>query len=408
MRVLVATDASPPQINGVVRTLSALQASAPRFGAEIRFLDSQGLRSFPLPTYPDIRCALALPGTIARRIEAEAPDAIHIATEGTIGHAVRRYCIRRGIPFTTSFHTRLAEYVAARVPIPASFVWRWLRRFHGRAERVMVSTRGLIAELSDRGFRNPVLWSRGVDGEVFAPRAAARLDLPRPIFLTVGRVAVEKNLEAFLSLDLPGSKVVVGDGPMKADLMGRFPDAVFLGARARDELPAIYAAADVFVFPSRTDTFGLVMLEALACGVPVAAFPVQGPREVIGDAPVGALDHDLRAACIRALGIDRQACRAFAEKLDWDNSARMFLENLAVLRREQKNWRETATSPAIQASQKSQAVPKAAFTFVGVNGTERMRTPVASNTALAMADGTTAAAGSPAPQGRSFGRSIRS
>jgi glycosyltransferase involved in cell wall biosynthesis len=408
MRVLVATDAAPPQINGVVRTLSALQASAPRFGAEIRFLNAQGLHSFPLPTYPDIRCALAMPGTIARRIEAEQPDAIHIATEGTLGHAVRRYCIRRRIPFTTSFHTRLAEYVAARVPIPEGFVWRWLRRFHGRAERVMVSTRGLIQELSERGFRNPVLWSRGVDRDMFAPRTAAKLDLPRPIFLTVGRVAIEKNLEAFLSLELPGSKVVVGDGPMRDELMRRFPDAVFLGARARDELPAIYAAADVFVFPSRTDTFGLVLLEALACGVPVAAYPVQGPRDVIADGQVGVLDEDLRAAALRALTIDRAVCRAFAEKLDWDNSARMFLDNLAVLRREQKIWRETSSSPAIQASRQSQAVPKAAFTLVGVNGTERMRTPVASNTALATADGTTAAAGSPAPQGRSFGRSIRS
>jgi glycosyltransferase involved in cell wall biosynthesis len=333
MRVLVATDAWHPQVNGVVRTLSALQASAPRFGAEIRFLNALGLRSFPLPTYPDIRCAIAAPWTIARRIEAEQPDAIHIATEGTIGHAVRRYCIRRGIPFTTSFHTRLADYVAARVPIPESFVWRWLRRFHGRAERVMVSTRGLMTELSQRGFRNPVLWPRGVDGELFAPRIAARLDLPRPIFLTVGRVAVEKNLEAFLSLDLPGSKVVVGDGPMRPELTRRFPDAVFLGARGRDELPAIYAAADVFVFPSRTDTFGLVLLEALACGVPVAAFPVQGPRDVIAGAQVGVLDHDLRAAALGALAIDRNACRAFAEKLDWDNSARMFLDNLAPLRR---------------------------------------------------------------------------
>lgn len=333
MRVLVATDASPPQVNGVVRTLWHLQASAPRFGAEIRLLDSQGLLSFPLPTYPDIRCAIAMPGTIARRIEAETPDAIHIATEGTIGHAVRRYCLLHGIPFTTSFHTRLADYVAARVPIPENWIWRWLRRFHGRAERVMVSTRGLIQELSQRGFRNPVLWPRGVDGALFAPREAAALDLPRPIFLTVGRVAVEKNLEAFLSLDLPGSKVVVGDGPMKAELMRRFPEAVFLGALPREALPSIYAAADVFVFPSRTDTFGLVLLEALACGVPVAAFPVQGPRDVIGDAAVGVLDCDLRAAAVRALSIDRQACRAFAQGHDWDRSARMFLENLAMLRR---------------------------------------------------------------------------
>ncbi|MGD9921652.1 MAG: glycosyltransferase family 4 protein [Pseudorhodoplanes sp.] len=336
MRVLVATDAWHPQVNGVVRTLSTLATTAPRHGAEIAFLTHEGFRSFPLPTYPGIRCALTTPWAITRRIDSLNPDAIHIATEGTIGHAVRRYCLRRGLAFTTSFHTRLPEYVAARAPIPERFVWRWLRRFHGGAERVMVSTRSLITELSGRGFRNPVLWPRGVDGEVFAPRRPALgllpLDLPRPIFLTVGRVAVEKNIEAFLSLDLPGTKVVVGDGPMRSELMQRFPQAVFLGERQRDELAAIYSAADVFVFPSRTDTFGLVMLEALSCGIPVAAYPVPGPLDVIGDAPVGALDDDLRAACLRALGIDRTVCRAFASRMTWDRCARMFLDNLAILR----------------------------------------------------------------------------
>ena len=333
MRILVATDAWHPQVNGVVRTLQTLASTAPRFGADVEFLTHQGLRTFPLPTYPAIRCAVIAPSTIAKRIEAIKPDAIHIATEGTIGHAVRRYCIRRGIAFTTSFHTRLPDYVTARLPIPESWVWHWLRRFHGRAERVMVSTQSLISELSTRGFRNPVLWPRGVDGDVFAPREALPLDLPRPIFLTVGRVAVEKNIEAFLSLDLPGTKVVVGDGPMKTELMERFPDAVFLGEKHRDELAPIYSAADVFVFPSRTDTFGLVMLEALACGVPVAAFPVAGPNDVIGNAAVGVLSEDLRDACLRALAIDRTACRDFAKQMTWERCARMFLDNLAILRR---------------------------------------------------------------------------
>lgn len=332
MRVLVATDAWHPQVNGVVRTLQTLAAVAPRFGAEIEFLTHQGLRTFPLPTYPGIRCAFVTPTTMARKIEAIRPDAIHIATEGTIGHAVRRYCIRRRIPFTTSFHTRLPDYVTARVPIPESWVWRWLQRFHGRAERVMVSTQSLITELSGRGFRNPVLWPRGVDGELFAPRDAAPLDLPRPIFLTVGRVAVEKNIEAFLSLDLPGTKVVVGDGPMRAELMHRFPDVVFLGEKHRHELASLYSAADVFVFPSRTDTFGLVMLEALASGVPVAAFPVAGPNDVIGNAPIGVLSEDLRAAALQALKIDRAACRDFAAQMTWERCAKMFLDNLAILR----------------------------------------------------------------------------
>ena len=344
MRILVATDAWHPQVNGVVRTLQTLASTAPRFGAEIEFLTHQGLRTFPLPTYPAIRCAIMAPGTIARKIDAIKPDAIHIATEGTIGHAVRRYCIRRGIAFTTSFHTRLPDYVTARVPIPENWVWRWLQRFHGRAERVMVSTQSLISELSGRGFRNPVLWPRGVDGDLFAPRTTQPLDLPRPIFLTVGRVAVEKNIEAFLSLDLPGTKVVVGDGPMKAELMQRFPDVVFLGEKHREELAAIYSAADVFVFPSRTDTFGLVMLEALACGVPVAAFPVAGPNDVIGDSPVGVLSEDLRDAALRALTIDRKACREFAEQMTWERCARMFLDNLAILRRGADAGRETETA----------------------------------------------------------------
>lgn len=337
MRVLVATDAWHPQVNGVVRTLSTLAATAPRLGADISFLTHEGFRTFPLPTYAGIRCALPAPWTIAKRIAAANPDAIHIATEGPIGHAVRRYCIRRGIPFTTSFHTRLPEYIAARAPIPESLVWHWLRRFHGRAERVMVSTPSLIAELSSRGFRRPALWPRGVDGDIFAPREANRTDLPpdlpRPIFLTVCRVAVEKNIEAFLSLDLPGTKVVVGDGPMRGELMQRFPQALFLGEKHRDDLAAIYSAADVFVFPSRTDTFGLVMLEALSCGVPVAAYPVPGPLDVVGNTSVGVLDEDLRAAALRALEIDRAACRSFASAMTWERCARMFLDNLAVFRR---------------------------------------------------------------------------
>jgi glycosyltransferase involved in cell wall biosynthesis len=366
MRVLVATDAWHPQVNGVVRTLSTLAATAPRLGAEISFLTHEGFRTFPLPTYADIRCALPSPRAIAKRIEAVSPDAIHIATEGTIGHAVRRYCIRNGIAFTTSFHTRLPEYVAARAPIPETLVWHWLRRFHGRAERVMVSTGSLIAELSGRGFRNPVLWPRGVDGDIFAPREPNHpdmpLDLPRPIFLTVCRVAVEKNIEAFLSLDLPGTKVVVGDGPMRQELMQRFPAAVFLGEKRRDELAAIYSAADVFVFPSRTDTFGLVLLEALSCGVPVAAYPVPGPLDVIGDAPVGVLDENLRAAALRALAIDRAACRAFASHMTWERCARMFLDNLAVLRRHARAEEGTPMASATWAAAPSLRLRAGAFT----------------------------------------------
>ncbi len=327
MRILVATDAWQPQVNGVVRTLTALAKAAPALGAEIVFLTPDEFRSVPLPTYPDIRLALATTRKAARHIAAARPDLIHIATEGPLGHAVRRYSRRRGLSFTTSFHTRFPDYLAARVPIPASWAWAWLRRFHRPSANVMAATPGLAAELAARGFRNVVLWPRGVDTALFAPHRRVPLALPRPIFLTVGRLAIEKNLEAFLALDLPGSKVVVGDGPLRGELAARFPTAVFLGTRQGEELASIYAAADVFVFPSRTDTYGLVLLEALASGIPVAAYPVAGPRDVIGNAKVAVLDWDLRCACLAALGISPAACRAFAQELTWEASARAFIAN---------------------------------------------------------------------------------
>jgi glycosyltransferase involved in cell wall biosynthesis len=329
MHVLVATDAWRPQVNGVVRTLEAIGRHAPALGAQISFLTPEGLPSLPLPGYAEIRLALISARRIARQIEALQPDAIHIATEGTIGHAVRRYCLRHGRPFTTSFHTRYPEYVAARLPIPQAWTWSWLRRFHGPASAVLAATPALSAELAARGFPQVALWPRGVDIALFEPRPGADLGLPRPVFLSVGRLAVEKNIAAFLSLDLPGSKVVVGDGPARDELARRFPDAVFLGAKTGRELAAIYAAADVFVFPSRTDTFGLVLLEALASGVPVAGFPVSGPRDVIGDQPVGVLDEDLRAACLGALALSRDRCREFARGLGWEASARQFLATVA-------------------------------------------------------------------------------
>jgi len=325
MRVLIATDAWHPQVNGVVRTLTSLAEAAKGLGVAVEFLTPDGFRSIPLPTYPDIRLALTNRREIARRIEAINPDAIHVATEGPIGYAVRAYCRRKGRPFTSSYTTCFPEYIAARAPIPLSWSYAVLRRFHAAAAVTMVSTPSLMAELRSRGFGNLDMWTRGVDTELFKPHPAAALDLPRPIFLTVGRVAVEKNLEAFLALDLPGSKVVIGDGPQLAELRQRFPHATFLGARKGAELAGLVAAADVFVFPSRTDTFGVVQLEALACGVPVAAFPVMGPKDVIGNQPIGALDDDLRAACLGALKLSREACRAFALTRSWSTSAQQFI-----------------------------------------------------------------------------------
>jgi glycosyltransferase involved in cell wall biosynthesis len=324
MRILVATDAWHPQVNGVVRTLTMMADAARHFGVDVSFLSPLSFRTVAMPSYPDLRLALPYQAKIARLIAEARPDSIHIATEGPIGLSVRRYCRKHGLPFTTSFHTRFPEYISARLPIPESWIWAGLRWFHRASLAVMAATPALASELRTRGFRNVVLWPRGVDTGQFHPRAAD-LGLPRPVFLSVGRLAVEKNLEAFLELDLPGTKVVVGDGPARTSLARKYPNAVFLGARQGEHLAEAYAAADIFVFPSKTDTFGLVLLEALASGLPVAAFPVTGPRDVIGTAPVGALNDDLRMACLSALAISPQACLAFAARHTWEASARAFV-----------------------------------------------------------------------------------
>jgi len=331
MRILIATDAWHPQVNGVVRTLTSLKRSASGLGVEVDFLTPDGFPSLPVPTYPGLRVALPNRREIARRIEAAAPDAIHIATEGPIGWATWSYCRRRRLAFTTSYTTRFPEYIAVRSIVPASVTYAVLRRFHSAAAMTMVATNSLYDELAARGFRKLGFWGRGVDTELFNPSHPLELDLPRPIFMTMGRVAVKKNIEAFLSLDLPGCKVVVGDGPQKSVLEHKYPGVRFLGEKTGADLTAHLAAADVFVFPSRTDTFGVVQLEALACGTPVAAFPVTGPLDVIADHPVGALDEDLRSACLRALSVSRDACRNFALERSWENSARQFIGNLSAL-----------------------------------------------------------------------------
>src|SRR5580693_9202786 len=327
MKVLVATDAWRPQVNGVVRTLGSLARAAAKLGVEIDFLSPDGFWTFPVPTYPGLRLALPSRKKIAQRIEAAKPDAIHIATEGPIGHAVRAYCLRIGRPFTTSYTTRFPEYISARSPIPAQWVYNVLRRFHGAAATTMVATPSLMAELSGRGFTNLGMWTRGVDVDLFRPDRAIDLDFPRPVFMTVGRVAVEKNLPAFLSLDLPGTKVIIGAGPQVGEFKRRYPGAKFLGQLDNGILAAHLAAADVFVFPSLTDTFGIVQLEALASGVPIAAFPVTGPKDVIANNPVGVLNEDLRVACMQALWISREACREFALRYSWENSARQFIDH---------------------------------------------------------------------------------
>jgi glycosyltransferase involved in cell wall biosynthesis len=325
MKVLVATDAWRPQVNGVVRTLGSLARAAAKLSVEIEFLSPEGFWTFPVPTYPGLRLALPSAKRIAERVESAKPDAIHLATEGPIGYAVRSYCLKAGRPFTTSYTTRFPEYIAARSPIPEAWIYGVLRRFHAAATVTMVATPSLMNELSGRGFANLGMWTRGVDVDLFRPDRAIDLDFPRPIFMSVGRVAVEKNLPAFLALDLPGTKVVIGAGPQEAELKRRFPGAKFLGQLDNGILAAHLAAADVFVFPSLTDTFGIVQLEALASGVPIAAFPVTGPRDVIGNNPIGALNEDLRTACMQALWISRESCREFALRYSWENSARQFI-----------------------------------------------------------------------------------
>ncbi len=333
MRIALVSDAWLPQVNGVVRTLTTVAREAAAMGHEVLAITPDRFRTLPCPTYPEIRLAV-LPGRVVARIIDEAdPDHIHIATEGPLGLAARRHCLRRGLAFTTSFHTRFPEYVAARVGVPTRLTYAWLRHFHARASGVMVAAPSIRRELEARGFRNIRPWTRGVDAELFNP--ALRMDfpeIPRPIFLMVSRVAVEKNIAAFLELDLPGSKMLVGGGPQLAEMKRRFPDVHFMGHHEGRELARFYASADVFVFPSLTDTFGLVLLEALASGVPVAAFPVTGPMDVLGDAPVGHLDTDLRRAALGCLEIAREPCRTHALKFSWRATAQQFLGNLVSAR----------------------------------------------------------------------------
>ena len=336
-RVLIVSDAWLPQVNGVVRTMSTVAEELRARGDVVEVIGPERFRTIPTPGYAEIRLALAPTRRLNGLVDAFAPEAVHIATEGPLGWAMRKICRRRGWHFTTAFHTKFPDYLHARTRIPIAWSWAVMRHFHDAADGTFAATPTLARELTGRGFDHVLPWSRGVDLACFNPDAAHLgsaepwESLPRPIFLCAGRVAVEKNLEAFLGLDLPGSKVIVGDGPQRAELMRRFPAAHFTGWRENGALARAYAKADVFVFPSRTDTFGLVLLESLAAGTPVAAYPVTGPLDIIGDWPVGALDDDLRAACLRALSIDRTACRAHAEHYSWTACAERFRDNLAPL-----------------------------------------------------------------------------
>lgn len=343
MRIAVVTDAWEPQVNGVVRTLQQTRAHLEKLGHETRFVTPLDFATVPCPTYPSVRLAL-FPGRGVRRILREfKPEAVHIATEGPIGHAARSYCCRLGIPFTTCFHTLFPEYIRARAPIPASWSYRYLRGYHGRAARTFVATPSLAEHLHRNGFDNLAIWARGVDTELFKPGPKSFLSGTRPLSMYMGRVAVEKNIEAFLDLDLPGTKYVVGAGPDLRSLRSRYPDTRFVGQKLGEELAAHVAAADVFVFPSLTDTFGLVMLEAMACGVPVAAFPVTGPLDVVRNGTTGVLHPDLRAAVLGALEVDPADCVAYARQHTWLEWTRRFVSLLEPV--EPGFW-EAAASPS--------------------------------------------------------------
>lgn len=328
--IAIVSDAWHPQMNGVVRTLTTTCELLRASGHKVDVITPDQYPSVPCPTYPEIRLALTLPGAVGRRLASLQPDAVHIATEGPLGLAARRYCMSKAVPFTTAYHTQFPDYVSRRTYLPPEAFWPYIRWFHRPAQRVMVATESIREELRAQGLTRLHHWGRGVDLQAFRPDVGPCADyegLTGPIQLYVGRVAVEKNIEAFLKTGHPGTKVVVGDGPALSDLKARYPQAVFLGKRSGDDLARCYANADVFVFPSKTDTFGLVMIEALACGTPVAAFPVPGPRDILTD-EAGAMSENLDEAIATALTLDRQACAAFGRQFSWEAATVQFLAGL--------------------------------------------------------------------------------
>ncbi|OLP44300.1 glycosyltransferase family 4 protein [Rhizobium oryziradicis] len=330
MRLTIVTDAWHPQVNGVVRSIENTNAELAKMGVTVSMITPASFKSVPMPTYPEIRLSLTGPGRVAGVIKRSKPDLIHIATEGPLGLLARRWCVKNQVAFSTSYHTRFPEYVAARLPIPLSWLYAYVRWFHRAGGACMVATESLKRELNAKKIGNLRLWSRGIDTQLFHPQPQDEkpFGLPRPIFMTVGRIAVEKNLPAFLDLDLPGSKVVIGDGPDRAELSARYPDVLFTGVKHGADLASAYAQADVFVFPSKTDTFGNTILEALASGVPVAAYPVTGPIDIVTNPGAGSLNDDLRTACLSALSCSREDARELAETFSWPMATKQFLDNV--------------------------------------------------------------------------------
>jgi glycosyltransferase involved in cell wall biosynthesis len=337
MRIMLVTDAWDPQVNGVVRTMKRVITECEEMGHTWDIVSPNGFKTIPLPTYSEIKLAFGAKKIIEERFLEFEPDAVHIATEGPLGWAARAVCLRLKFPYTTAYHTRFPEYIAARFFfLPTWMGYMYVREFHKYSGRVMVATASMRDELAAQRFKNIIPWSRGVDTDLFHP--AKRKDdrgpfagMKQPIWLNVGRVAVEKNIAAFLETDLPGTKVVVGDGPQLDALKLKHKDAHFLGVKQGEELAACFANADCFVFPSLTDTFGLVILEAMAAGTPVAGFSVPGPRDLIPGSNAGAVNDDLRIACEEAIKCSREATRAYAETYSWRACAEQFIDNLEPL-----------------------------------------------------------------------------
>lgn len=328
MKIVIVSDAWFPQINGVVTTLFQTKRELEKLGHAVEMITPDQFKTVPCPSYPEIRLALFPGGKVREKLHALQADAVHIATEGPLGLAARAWCVKQRFPFTTSYHTRFPEYVKLRMHIPLRVTYALQRWFHNAAARTMIATEALKKELEAKGFANLALWSRGVDTDLFRPRAKTFIREMPPLFAYLGRVAVEKNIEAFLELDLPGTKLVIGDGPDLEKMRQRYPAVKFLGFKTGEDLAQHLAAADVFVFPSRTDTFGLVLIEALACGVPVAAYPVRGPLDVIAPGVTGCLDEDLQSAALCALKLDGACCREAAMHFSWEKCTRQFLGNL--------------------------------------------------------------------------------
>ena len=332
MKFALVSDAWRPQVNGVARTLAALHDGLKAAGHDVFPLTPELFRTVPCPTDREVRLAIAARPRLTRLLEAVMPDAIHIATEGPLGTAARKYCIKRDLHFTTAYHTKYPEYLKARFGVPMAWTYARLRRFHRRSSAIMVATETIRRELAENGFEQLALWTRGVDIGLFRPGCTPAVDLPPPVFLCVSRIAAEKDLPLFLDLDLPGSKLVVGDGHLLPEMKRRYPNVYFAGCQQGEALVQHYASADVFVLPSRTETFGLVLLEALACGLPVAALPVPGPLDVLADSGAGALNWDLAAAAMEALRIPRETCRSHAERFSWQTSVEQFVNHVVPVR----------------------------------------------------------------------------